>query len=106
MVENISREETADGSASTKIYTFEAWETVPIKFYLDQKFETRLETVKIENVNEITDQRFWIVVRDTAWRLETTPQDFWAGKNCRLGYEQEFAEPGQKVLLLKIETCP
>lgn len=107
LVADASREDAASGAnVRTKIYTFEAWETLPIKFYLNQKSETRLEVVKINSVNEITDQRFWMVVRDTAWRLETTPQDFWSGKNCRLGYEQEFAEQGQKVLLLEVEACP
>lgn len=98
----------AGGSAlpniTQKVYVFENWVGLPLRFYLNESnVSARVE--QRNEPGEIDEKNYWLALRlpksEERLELPEMPQN----KNCSAAEKHTFSDGWQTVVLLRVENC-
>lgn len=99
----VARAIEQENQAPNKIYVFESFVDLPLRFYLNRADKFRVEIV--HNADQINEKSFQLVVRNSAWQETKSPPAILKDKGCRINLEKEFLEPRDKVIVLQVDDC-
>lgn len=70
-----------------KVYTFDDLPRYPMKFYLESAREKRFRIAKLSatDLNQISEDRFWILYSEATWPLQKTPQQLLESRDYLIG---------------------
>jgi hypothetical protein len=89
--------------APNKIYVFESFVDLPLRFYLNRADKFQVEVVR--NTDQIKEKSFQLVVRGSAWQETKSPPEILKDKGCRINLEKDFFAPREKVTLFQVDGC-
>lgn len=89
--------------APNKIYVFESFVDLPLRFYLNRADKFQVEIIR--NTDQIKEKSFQLVVRSSAWRETESASQILKEKGCRINLEKDFFAPREKITLLQVDDC-
>ncbi len=100
MVQGMIQSEPPD-ARDIKVYQFETNLNRPIQFNLNEKEESRFQTVVVNDVREVEGNHFWLAFREGRdIDREFPPREVLINKGYHVDQEFVFGNPGRKAYLL------
>ena len=96
-------DEEGSSLRSVKIYAFEGWTAAPLEFLFADLRDRQVDVV-VTGPGLMTGERFWVVFREPALRVQGDPRAVLARRGCRIDGEQSAHDGGQRVVVFRA-TC-